>query len=542
MLKRVVISVLLAVVIAAATVAAWKVLTDNNNTQMARIAESESYAARSQLIRNVDLMLDALRNVYGYWSMYGHLPREQWAADAAIELVHFGGIELIIWSDAARGIRYARTPDRPVLDYRPTDPEWLAVEELVNRASGISGDAILGPYVDENGHASYEVYLSDGAADKGGELVAVIDGRKSFAAMLQDESPGYAISVLWDDVVLYERGEAAGDLSKSLSHAGMIRTSMGTLWKVVHTPTAEFVDSISTPALPAVLFAGLAIAALVGLLLFENGRAQSRAQAAEVAEKKLADLNRNLEQQIAERTKELADRSVDLGTITDSVAHDLRNPLNSISVNTQLLEQQFGNVIGEDGRTALQRTSSGVKRMTEILDRLLGLSVISHATFHRERVDLVELVNDIFDELAASEPPPPVQCVVGDLPPANADPTLVRTLAMNLLSNALKYTRCRKDRRIDVGYRMLDRVPVYCVRDNGIGFDGESEERMFRAFERGHGGGTEEGLGLGLNIAVRVIARHDGRIWAESKPDQGAAFYFTLEPSTGEDDVATDRP
>src|SRR5690606_9354986 len=166
---------------------------------------------------------------------------------------------------------------------------------------------------------------------------------------------------------------------------------------------------------------GLAIAALVGLLLFENGRARSRARAAEVAEERLAELNRNLEGQIAERTKELADRSADLGTITDSVAHDLRNPLNAISVNTQLIEQQYGSALGEEGLTALARTSVGVKRMAEILDRLLGLSIISHATFQRERVDLREMVTDIFEELAASEPPPAVQCDVADLPEADAD-------------------------------------------------------------------------------------------------------------------------
>jgi signal transduction histidine kinase len=530
-LKRAVISFLIAVAVAAATIAAWKVIRDNSNAQIARIAESESYAARSQLIRNVDLMLASLRSVHRYWATYGHLPRGQWAADAALELVHFDGIEMIVWSDIARGIRYVRTPDNPVLDYRPTDAEWLAVQALLDRAAELAGEATLGPFVDDDGNPFYEVYIKSRQAD--GVLIAVVDSRASFSGMLQDESPGYAISVLWDEAVLYRRGEPAGGSSDGPSHAGMIRTSMGNLWKVIHTPTGQFVDSLSTPALPAMLSAGLAIAALVGLLLFENGRARSRAQAAEVAERQLAELNRSLEEQIAERTKELANRSADLGTITDSVAHDLRNPLNSISVNTQLLEQQFGDALGEDGRTALQRTSSGVKRMTEILDRLLGLSVISHATFHRERVDLVELVTDIFDELSASEPPPPVECAVADLPEANADPTLVRTLAMNLLSNALKYTRSRKDRRIDVGYKMLDGVPVYFVRDNGIGFDEEYEERLFHAFERlGQDGGSEEGVGLGLNIAVRVVSRHDGRIWAESKPDQGAAFYFTLEPSS----------
>lgn len=526
MLRHFAICAAVSLVIAAATVATWKILKDNHEEQKARIVESESHAARSQLVHSVDLMLDAFRNVHRYWSTYGHLPRDQWAADSGIELVHFEGIELILWSDSEREIRYARTPEHPVFHYEPTATELEAASDLLERAAGVRGEAILGPFTDAQGNPVYEVHI----VDRSGTLVAIVDARESFGAMLRNVSPGYSIDVLWGETLLYRRGEAAGDLPPNLTRAGMIRTSIGTLWKVVHAPSAPFAASMSTPALPAVLFSGLAIAALVGLLLFENWRARSRARAAEIAEIKLAELNRNLEHEIAERTKELADRSADLGTITDSVAHDLRNPLNSISVNTQLLEQQYGRALGEDGLTALQRTSAGVKRMSEILDRLLGLSVVSHTTFHRERVNLAEMVRDIFDELAASEPAPPVELVIDDLPEADADPTLARTLVLNLLSNALKYTRGQEHRRIEVGCERRE-VPVYFVRDNGIGFDGHSAERLFRAFERADRTGRgEEGFGLGLNIAVRVVRRHDGRIWAESHPGQGAAFYFTLAP------------
>ncbi|HEX2138691.1 MAG TPA: ATP-binding protein, partial [Woeseiaceae bacterium] len=499
MLKRFVISVLAMLAIAAATIVTWQILKSTHDAQRARIAESESGAARSQLIRNVDMMLHALRNVHLYWSRYAHLPREQRAAETGIDLVYFDGVEMILWRDAARGVNYIRTSEHPEFDYRPTEEEWAAAQEMLARSEGVHDEAILGPFMGEDGRPRYEVHL----VGEEGVLVAVIDAWTSFDAMLRDVSPGYSISVWWDEVLLYRRGEPAGGVAESHSHAGMIRTSMGNLWKVIHTPTEDFALSTKAPALTAVLYTGLAIAALVGLLLFENGRARSRAHAAEVAEEQLAELNRNLEEQIAERTKELAARSADLGTITDSVAHDLRNPLNSISVNTQLLEQQYGRVLGEDGVTALQRTSSGVKRMAEILDRLLGLSIISHATFRRERVNLKEMVTDIFEELSASEPPPPVHFEISDLPEADADPTLVRTLIMNLLGNALKYTRYKDDRRIDVGFEMQDGVPVYCVRDNGIGFDCEGESRMFRAFDRlGRDGGSEEGLGLGLNIAV----------------------------------------
>ena len=208
----------------------------------------------------------------------------------------------------------------------------------------------------------------------------------------------------------------------------------------------------------------------------------------------------------------------------------MRNPLNSISVNTQLLQQQFRDELGREGLDALERTSSGVKRMTEILDRLLGLSVVSRAIFNPQEMDIEEIVADVFEELSASEQAPHIELVAADLPKVVADPTLVRTLIMNLLSNAIKYTRDRRERRIEVSAEPRDGVAVYCVRDNGIGFDPDYAERMFQAFERLDGNGESDGVGLGLDIAARVVRRHGGRIWAEGKPGEGAAFYFTLEP------------
>ena len=541
MVKRFITSMLLAVILAVITVVTWKMLKDHQDAQIARMAETQSYAARSQLVRNIDTVFRALRDVQAYWTRYGHLPRDQWESNEGVEIARYTGIELILWSDPARGTHYVRTPEHPVFDYRPTDEEWLKYERLEVKAGSVSGDTVLGPYVDDTGKVTYEVYIAATGAQPSGTLVAVVDTEKSFTRLLLDESPGYAISIFWDDVLLHQRGETSPELPESWIRQGLVRTSLGPVWRVVHAPTAQLAESLQTPALSAVLASGLAIAMLIGLLLFENGRARSRALAAEAAEQKLADLNRDLERQIAERVQELADRSTDLETITDSVAHDLRNPLNSISVNTQLLQQQFRDVLGEEGLDALHRMSGGVKRMTEILDRLLGLSVVSHAIFHREEVDIAEFATDVFEELSATEQPPAVEFVVGDLPRADADPTLVRTLVMNLLSNALKYTRDKSQRRIELSSEKRGGVVVYCVRDNGIGFDPASEERMFLAFERLDGNSEYDGVGLGLDIAARVVRRHGGRIWAKGRRGEGAAFYFTLEPYEGPQQAGQDE-
>lgn len=225
-----------------------------------------------------------------------------------------------------------------------------------------------------------------------GRLVAILDSHKMLGHLLKDESPGYAILVEWGDVVLFQRDGAGSDIPEIWVRDGMIENIMGTVWRVEHAPTPSLIMSMTTPAVNGILITGLGMALLVGLLTFENDRARSRARSAEIAERKLAELNRDLEKQVAERTSELADRSTDLETITDSVTHDLRNPLNKISVNIQSLQQQYANVLDKAGMDFLQRTPRGVGRMTDILNRLLGLSIVSHATFNPHPVAMTEVV------------------------------------------------------------------------------------------------------------------------------------------------------
>lgn len=527
MVYRLLSAVLVALLFVYLTHQAWTFLRDTDASKTALIAETESYAARSQLVRDFETILQALRNVKAYWATYGHQPRDRWVEDVGVELEHFDGIESILWDDSLRDIRYLRTAQNPVLDYRPGDEEWLESEALLKIARPLQSEALLGPYAGKTGR-SFNVIIDD-SDEGGGLLIAVLNAQRVLEHLLRDQSPGYAISVLWNDEVLYERGRPAPDVPSNWTREGRIRTSMGATWTVVHTPTLALADSLATPTIDAVLPLGFTIALLLASLIFENGRARLRAVAAENAERRIAQLNRTLEQDVAERTEELANRTSDLETIADSVAHDLRNPLNAISVNTQVLEQQFGSALGQEGVDALHRTASGVRRMSEILDRLVGLSIAAHSTFQREPLQMKSIVAQVFEELQIAEPPPPVEFELGDLPDVNADETLVRTLVLNLLSNALKYSRGKDHRRIDVTSSTADGITTYCVRDNGIGFDSQHADRMFQAFQQLPGNQQSEGMGLGLMIVARIVKRHGGLIWAEGVTGQEAAFYFTLQ-------------
>lgn len=502
--------------------------------QIALIAESESYASRSRLVRNVDTMLRALRDVQAYWAAYAHLPQDQWASDASIEMSHFQGIEFILWTESARQVRFVRNAAHPVFTYRPSDEEWQSYAALLRHAEQLSEDSMRGPLFTDDGAAYFEIFLVPSGPKDQGTLIARVRAQETFNDLLRDDSPGFSIRVEWRGSVIFERGDGDPSLPESWTRSGLIRNELGAIWEVTHVPTRELADQLRTPAIRLVRVAGVIIAALIALLLFETARAERRARAAERAEREIAELNRHLEEQVRERTRELAERSQDLVTITESVGHDLRNPLNSISANTQLLQQQFGEALGADGRLLLKQVSASVRGMTGILDRLLALSVVASGSFERQAINMRELAKEIFEDLERTDSSPPTRLVLGEVPEAFAEPLMVRTLLMNLFSNALKYSRERSQRLIEFSAERQDGEVVYCVGDNGIGFDAEVSDRLFRAFER-LDTGDAEGLGLGLDIAARVVQRHRGRIFARSEPGQGARFYFTLGPDAHTD-------
>ncbi len=534
MLTRVVIPVAVALVVGAGTVQLWRELQRYETEQVVRIARLESWSTRSHLARSTNTLLDALTNVREFWDAFGGLPREQWRSDAHIELEHFDGIDVLLYHAADNDIRFLRSTTQTGFDHRPDDEEWVRYEALVRRLGEQATSTMLGPYRYPDGQLYIEVYLVSPPGEGARGLVALIDAEAMIGRLLLDEAPSYAIKVYWEDALLYARDEPGLDYPASWDQQGMIRTSLDALWRVVHRPTQEAVDVMHSKAGDTVLLLGSVIAVLMGFLTFESARARRRAAKAVAAERDVARLNRDLESIVEQRTAELARRTTDLETITDSVAHDLRNPLGAISMNAQLLKAQIhrGALDEAAALKALDRIQPNVTVISTFLDRLMGISALTHDTFERKPLDMRALFEDVFETLADAELPPPAQLALADdLPGVEADELLVRVLVTNLLANALKYTRERDQRRIEVGWVRQGGVTEYSVRDNGVGFDMKEADRLFQAFQRLSDGKRFQGTGLGLTIVSRVIQRHNGQIRAEGIPGEGAAFHFTLEPA-----------
>lgn len=526
---RVIFAVVLTLLLGYLTVQASGFLRGMESSRIALTVEAESYAARARLIRKIDAMLQTLRGVHDYWTTHASQPVDAWPPYQDADLDQLPGLETLLWVDESSGKTFLRTSRQSALDVPPDPEQELIIQTLRSEVQDVPGEAMLGPYAASDGN---RIRIVINRATGGGRLIAELHAPSMFRELLRDESPGYAIAVKWRDKALFERDEPALEIPGAWTREGMIRTSMGGLLQVIHTPTTELATSLVTPVLAIVLPLGFAITALMALLICENGRVNVRAQAARQAELQIAELNKGLEDQVAERTEELARRNSDLVTITESVTHDLRNPLNAISVNLALVEQRMEQVLDDETRNALQRSTSGVRSMAEILQRVVGLSLSAHSTFERETLPMTTLVAEVFAQLESLEPPPPATLELGDLPEVEADDTLVRILVLNLLSNALRHTRDKDPRRISVAVEQNPETGVtFCVRDNGCGLDAEDAKRIFAPFEKAGKSQRNGGMGLGLAIAERVVQRHGGKIWAEGAMGEGAAIYFTLAPA-----------
>ncbi len=242
-----------------------------------------------------------------------------------------------------------------------------------------------------------------------------------------------------------------------------------------------------------------------------------------------ARLFRELEQRVRERTAELEIANAELEAFSYSVAHDLRAPLRAIDGFGQALLDDCGDQLDDVGRKHLARIREGARRMAHLIDDLLGLARIGRMELRRQEVDVSALAHSLFDRLRQEHPARSVLTVVEPGLVAHADPSLLEIVLTNLLGNAWKFTGKRASARIELA-RASGGPAVFVVRDDGAGFDPAHAKKLFGVFQRLHTPREFEGTGIGLAIVERIVTRHGGRVWAEGAPDQGASFFFTLEP------------
>ena len=261
----------------------------------------------------------------------------------------------------------------------------------------------------------------------------------------------------------------------------------------------------------------------------EDLHAQIRAR--QLAEDVVRELNGDLEKRVQQRTIELEEMNRELETFSYSVSHDLRAPLRHLDGFSRILQQEYGPKLPDEAQHYLGRIRSAATHMSELVEDLLELSRLSRQPAKRELHSLRTLVDEARAEALEEAKGRKIVWQIGSLPEVRVDHVLLRQVLTNLFSNAVKFTRQRPTAVIEVGSMEENGMNVVFVRDNGAGFDPRYADKLFGVFQRLHRQDEFEGTGIGLATVQRIIHKHGGRVWAESQPDQGATFYFSLPVS-----------
>lgn len=405
----------------------------------------------------------------------------------------------LVLEGVARGIRLEATMDhlaRAIEQYEPTTKATVLRVLPDGTVRHLAAPSMPEGYVKAvDGEEIGPRAGSCGTAAHDNRLVVVENTMTDpLWAEYRNLAEAYGIAAGWSKPILGREGEVVG--------------VVGLYYGTPRAPRKDELDLIETVA----YIAGIAIQR-------------------HMSEQALLDANNALEQHVADRTTELQQAVQELEAFTYSVSHDLNAPLRVVAGFAQMLLEDHGEALSEDGRKLVEVIVKRTRNMGELIRDLLTLSRATTAEVASVPVDMTQLAQTALSQLLEAESSN-VRIVVHQLPKAQGDPLLLKQVWLNLLSNAVKFSSRVASPRIEVGAMEENGEHVYWVRDNGAGYDPQYQDLLFKVFWRGHTQNEFEGNGAGLAIVERIVRRHGGRVWAEGRPGEGATFWFSLPKSS----------
>jgi light-regulated signal transduction histidine kinase (bacteriophytochrome) len=250
-------------------------------------------------------------------------------------------------------------------------------------------------------------------------------------------------------------------------------------------------------------------------------------------EQRLIEMNSDLEQRVVQRTSQLEAANKELEAFSYSVSHDLRAPLRHIAGFVKMLSVELADKASPKSQRFMKVIADAAKQMGQLIDELLVFSKMGRVEMQKTIVDTNKLVEETIQSMQDDFKERKIIWEKADLPRLQADPAMLRQVFVNLISNAVKYSKPRDPAKIEIGHNDSESETVIFVRDNGVGFDMQYADKLFGVFQRLHQADEFEGTGIGLANVRRIVQRHGGRTWAESVVNQGATFYFSLPKLKG---------
>jgi signal transduction histidine kinase len=274
-------------------------------------------------------------------------------------------------------------------------------------------------------------------------------------------------------------------------------------------------------------------------LAFQNEEKEKRAKELttanrelEKAEADIRQLNEELEQKVIQRTAQLESVNKELESFSYSVAHDLRTPLRAVHGYARMLKEDYGMQLDGEALRLMNNIMVNATKMGQLIDDLLTFSRLGRKELVRTNISMQDLVTGLCDEISREDDKLKIEFRIGKLQPAQGDISAIKQVWLNLISNAVKYSRLNEHIFIEIGSGEKGNEIDYYIKDKGVGFDMRYVSKLFGVFQRLHDDEQFEGTGVGLAIVHRIVSKHGGRVWAEAKINEGATFFFSLPKNT----------